>query len=123
MGHADQDPPPDALTPPVSAEAPVRQLAPDVPLGGSPFPPIADYAADHVRLRTVRCVNGEVEVVLDCEPAFDYGLQPAHWEYIGSGYREGVARCEGLELEVKLRTDLNLGFEGPRATARHRMKE
>ena len=27
MGHADQDPPPDALTPPVSAEAPVRQLA------------------------------------------------------------------------------------------------
>ncbi len=32
-----------------------------------------DYDADHVLLRTVRCVNGEVEVALDCEPAFDYG--------------------------------------------------
>src|SRR5687768_9535305 len=27
-----------------------------------------DYDADHVLLRTVRCVNGEVQVALDCEP-------------------------------------------------------
>ena len=82
-----------------------------------------DYDADHVLLRTVRCVNGEVEVVLECEPAYDYGRKPARWEYLGSGYHEGVARCPGAEVEVKLRTDLLLGFEGPCATARHRMKE
>ncbi|MBV9192883.1 MAG: glycoside hydrolase family 15 protein [Solirubrobacterales bacterium] len=82
-----------------------------------------DYDADHVLLRTVRCVNGEVEVVLECEPAFDYGRKPARWEFIGPGYEEGVARCPGVELELKLRTDLRLGFEGSRATARHRMKE
>jgi hypothetical protein len=35
-----------------------------------------DYDADHVLLRTVRCVNGEVEVVLDCEPVFDYSEHP-----------------------------------------------
>jgi GH15 family glucan-1,4-alpha-glucosidase len=82
-----------------------------------------DYDADHVLLRTVRCVNGEVEVVLDCEPAFDYGLRRGAWEYTGSNYHEGVVRYEEQGLELRLRTDLRLGFEGPRATARHRMKE
>jgi alpha,alpha-trehalase len=82
-----------------------------------------DYDADHVLLRTVRCVNGEVEVVLECEPAYDYGRKPGSWDYIGPGYYEGIAHCPGAEVELKLRTDLRLGFEGPRATARHRMKE
>ena len=29
-----------------------------------------DYDADHVLLRTVRCVNGEVQLGLACEPVF-----------------------------------------------------
>jgi GH15 family glucan-1,4-alpha-glucosidase len=82
-----------------------------------------DYDADHVLLRTVRCVNGEVEVLLDCEPAFDYGRTRSGWEYTASGYHEGVTRWEDGGIELRLTTDLNLGFEGPRATARHRMKE
>ena len=82
-----------------------------------------DYDADHVLLRTIRCVNGEVQVALDCEPAFDYGREPARWEYAGAGYHEGVASCEGSEVTLRLTTDLRLGFEGPRATARHLMKE
>jgi alpha,alpha-trehalase len=82
-----------------------------------------DYDADHVLLRTVRCVNGEVEVALDCIPAFDYGRRQAHWEYSSPGYHDGVACADGFDLQLRLRTDLRLGFEGPRATARHRMKE
>jgi GH15 family glucan-1,4-alpha-glucosidase len=82
-----------------------------------------DYDADHVLLRTVRCVNGEVEIALDCEPAFDYGTRRTRWEYTGRGYHEGTATAEGAELKLKLNTDLRIGFEGPRATARHRMKE
>ncbi len=82
-----------------------------------------DYDADHVLLRTVRCVNGEVEIALDCEPVFEYGRRPAHWEYTGEDYYEGIATCPGVDVELKLKTDLRLGFEGPRATARHRMKE
>jgi GH15 family glucan-1,4-alpha-glucosidase len=35
-----------------------------------------DYDADHVLLRTVRCVNGEVQLLMDCEPKFDYGRLP-----------------------------------------------
>jgi GH15 family glucan-1,4-alpha-glucosidase len=82
-----------------------------------------DYDADHVLLRTVRCVNGEVEVVLECEPVFEYGLRPANWAYTQDGYHQGIAAVEGCEVRLKLTTDLRLGFEGPRATARHRMKE
>src|SRR2546429_5081564 len=36
-----------------------------------------DYEAEHILLRTVRGVNGEVQLVLDCEPAFDYGRRGA----------------------------------------------
>ncbi|MBV9309960.1 MAG: glycosyl hydrolase family 15, partial [Solirubrobacterales bacterium] len=82
-----------------------------------------DYDADHVLLRTVRCVNGEVEVVLDCEPMFCYGTEPARWEYTESGYYEGVATCPSSDLRIGLKSDMRLGFEGARATARHRMKE
>ena len=82
-----------------------------------------DYDADHVLLRLVRCVNGEVQVNLDCEPAFDYGRARARWEYTGAGYHEGVARADGIDLQLKLTTDLNVGMEGPRATARTLMKE
>ena len=48
-----------------------------------------DYDADHVLLRTVRCVNGEVQVVLDCEPMFDYGRRPVEWAYSGDGLPPG----------------------------------
>jgi alpha,alpha-trehalase len=82
-----------------------------------------DYDADHVLLRLVRCVNGEVQVNLDCAPAFDYGRVDARWEYEGRGYHEAVARAEGIETELRLTTDMNVGFEGPRATARTLMKE
>src|SRR4051794_4834985 len=82
-----------------------------------------DYDADHVLLRTVRCVNGEVQVVLDCHPVFDYGRRPAAWDYSGTGYHDAVARAEGEDLELRLNTDLQLGLEGSKATARHLMKE
>ena len=34
-----------------------------------------DTDADHVLLRTVRCVNGRVDVRMECEPRPDYGLE------------------------------------------------
>jgi GH15 family glucan-1,4-alpha-glucosidase len=81
-----------------------------------------DYDADHVLLRLIRCVNGEVQVNLDCEPVFDYGRARADWEYTGPGYHEGVARAEGTDVQLGLKTDMNIGFEGPRATARTLMR-
>jgi GH15 family glucan-1,4-alpha-glucosidase len=82
-----------------------------------------DYDAGHVLLRTVRCVNGEVQVVMDCEPMFDYGRQPAEWSFIGQAYEQAVARAPGQDVELRLTTDLRVGFEGGRATARTLLKE
>ena len=82
-----------------------------------------DYDADHVLLRTVRCVNGEVQVVMDCEPMFDYGRRPAEWVYSGEAYEQAVARIPGHDLELTLTTDLRIGIEGGRATARTLLKE
>jgi GH15 family glucan-1,4-alpha-glucosidase len=82
-----------------------------------------DYDADHVLLRTIRCVRGEVQVVLDCEPMFDYGRAAGAWRYTDRAYSQGVVRGEGVDLELMLTTDLRLGFEGGRATARTLLRE
>ncbi|WP_344538823.1 glycoside hydrolase family 15 protein [Actinomadura fulvescens] len=80
-----------------------------------------DYDADHVLLRMVRCVNGQVQVRLDCMPNFDYGRAPARWEHTGVGYHEAVARGNGVSL--RLTTDMNVGFEGSLATSRTLLKQ
>src|ERR671932_665869 len=77
-----------------------------------------DYDADHVLLRTVRCVNGEVQLSVVCEPAFDYGRERGRWDYAGEDYHEVVVKPPGIDLELRLTTDLNLGIEGPRTTIR-----
>jgi GH15 family glucan-1,4-alpha-glucosidase len=82
-----------------------------------------DYDASHVLLRTVRCVNGEVQVTLNCEPVFEYGRRPARWSYTDRGYHQGSARADGAGPELRLTTDMRLGFEGPRAIARTLLKE
>ena len=64
-----------------------------------------------------------MQVVLDCEPMFDYGRRPAEWVYSGDGYHQAVARGPGHDLELTLTTDIRIGFEGGRATARTLLKE
>ena len=83
----------------------------------------ADWEAEHTLLRTIMCVNGEVELILDCEPMFDYGREEAEWEYIGSGYGAAKAVSRELDIELRLNTDLKLGFEGRGAHARTTMQE
>jgi GH15 family glucan-1,4-alpha-glucosidase len=82
-----------------------------------------DYDADHVLLRMIRCVNGEVQVTMDCDPRFDYARKRGHWEYSGPSYNKATCRAEDCDVELHLTTDMNMGFEGPRATARTLMKE
>jgi GH15 family glucan-1,4-alpha-glucosidase len=82
-----------------------------------------DYDAEHVLLRTIRCVNGEVQLALNCTPVFDYGRRQATWSYLGNGYHDAVGEADGVDVKVRLTTDLRLGFEGPQATARTLVKE
>lgn len=81
-----------------------------------------DYQAEHVLLRTLRCVSGEVQTVMDCEPVLDYGRRPVTWCYTGADYHQGEARAEGVDLRLTLTSDLMLGFEGGQASSRTLLK-
>ncbi|WP_432832640.1 glycoside hydrolase family 15 protein [Dactylosporangium sp. CA-092794] len=82
-----------------------------------------DYDAEHVLLRTVHCISGEVQLTLDCDPVFDYGRLSGRWEYLGPGYHEGTCQADGCDVELRLTTDLRLGFEGGKAIARTLLKD
>ena len=75
--------------------------------------PPTDRDAEHVLIRTVKCVQGSAEIHLDCEPVFDYGGLLAEWDYVGTGYHDAVATSEGMDLRLRLVTDLRLGLGGP----------
>jgi GH15 family glucan-1,4-alpha-glucosidase len=79
--------------------------------------PPADDDADHMLVRTVRCLDGTVEIELVCEPVFDYGRTPAEWTSV-DGSRHS-ADATGAGRTIRLQTDLALGVEGNRARARH----
>jgi alpha,alpha-trehalase len=82
-----------------------------------------DYEAEHILLRTVRCVNGEVQLNLECEPVFNFGRQRGRWRYSDHGYHQGIVSADGIDLQLTLTTDMRLGFEGPTASARTLIKE
>jgi GH15 family glucan-1,4-alpha-glucosidase len=79
--------------------------------------PPADDDADHLLVRSVRCLEGTVEIDLVCEPAFDYGRTPAEWT-LANGSRH-TAEASGAGQTIRLQTDLGLGIEGNRVRARH----
>ena len=85
--------------------------------------PPTDYDAEHILLRTVRCVNGEVQLTLDCEPAFGYGLRRGQWQYTGRGYYQAACPEPDGDLTVTLTSDIRLGLEGRSAKARTLLKE
>ena len=79
--------------------------------------PPADDDAEHMLVRTIECVEGQVEVELVCEPAFDYGQTAADWNVL-DGDRH-MADASGAGVTVRLCSDLALGVEGSRIRGRH----
>ena len=82
--------------------------------------PPADEDADHMLVRTVRCLDGEVAIELVCEPAFDYGRTPAEWQLV-DGSRH-TADASGAGQTIRLLTDLELGVEANRVRAGHTLR-
>ena len=85
-----------------------------------------DWDAEHILLCTVRCVSGTVELVMNCEPSFDYHRVPAKWEYSAQAYGEAIARAAttpDAHPTLRLTTNLRLGLESHQARARTRLTE
>jgi alpha,alpha-trehalase len=81
-----------------------------------------DWEAEHTLVRTARCVQGIVELQLECEPVFNYGHKRATWDYVGATYHHTRATCEGAP-PIDLDSDMRIGFEGSRANARTTLRE
>jgi GH15 family glucan-1,4-alpha-glucosidase len=79
--------------------------------------PPTDDDADHLLVRTVRCIEGTVEMELVCEPVFDYGRTPPVWTLVDQDRH--TADASGAGTTIRLRTDMAIGIEGDRIRARH----
>lgn len=82
-----------------------------------------DDDAEHILMRTIKCVSGTVDLEVVCEPRPDYARDDVDWEYENSGYSSVVAHIGDSNPDLHLRSSLRFGLEGKRATARTRMTE
>jgi alpha,alpha-trehalase len=79
--------------------------------------PPADDDADHMLVRTVECLDGNVEIELVCEPVFDYGRVDATWKKVDGSQHAADASGEGVTF--RLVSDLAIDIEGDSVRGRH----
>jgi alpha,alpha-trehalase len=92
--------------------------------GSSHTRPPTDYDADHLVVRIVECIQGQVQVEIVCEPMLDYGATAATWSVVQTG-EEGVCMMDATDDVTAFRmfSDIRMGIEGNRAHGRHTMNE
>jgi GH15 family glucan-1,4-alpha-glucosidase len=81
-----------------------------------------DFDAKHVLVRTATCLHGSVDILLTCEPSFDYGRVDAEWDYEGSAYNQVHTTNKDVPT-LTLVGDMRFGIEGRAVRARHRLTE
>jgi GH15 family glucan-1,4-alpha-glucosidase len=75
--------------------------------------PLGPRDAEHLLVRTVECVHGEVEMEVVCEPAFDFATEGTSWRLVDDEGR--VADATGGGEVVRLLGDIPLHVEGSTA--------
>jgi alpha,alpha-trehalase len=89
--------------------------------GSSHTRPPTDFDADHLLVRLIECIQGQVQVEMVCEPMLDYGATVARWEVV-EGEPNALDAMDGRTV-FRLFSDMRMGIEGNRARARHTMVE
>ncbi|MGH2878711.1 MAG: glycoside hydrolase family 15 protein [Solirubrobacteraceae bacterium] len=84
--------------------------------------PPTDYDADHLLVRVVECIQGQVQVEMVCEPMLDFGATVAEWSHIEDEYGHALDASDG-KVAFRLFSDTRMGIEGNRAHSRHTMSE
>ncbi|MET0557791.1 MAG: glycoside hydrolase family 15 protein [Solirubrobacterales bacterium] len=88
--------------------------------GGKEGRPDAANQSDRSLLRTVTCLDGEVELEMECAPRFGYGAEPARW----SGGELGEARASCADgTELCLTSDMELDLEDGVARGTIKLRE
>ncbi len=102
--------------------------------GSSHTRPPTDFDADHLVVRMMECIQGQVQVEVVCEPVLDYGATPARWDIVDTGIEGGCAvdcamdASETIDASngdpaFRLFSDMRVGIEGNRVHGRHTMVE
>jgi alpha,alpha-trehalase len=79
--------------------------------------PPADDSADHMLVRTVQCIEGQVAIELSCEPVFDYGRTSATWTLLEGDNR--MADAVAGDQKLRLQSSIHLGIEGGSVRGHH----
>jgi alpha,alpha-trehalase len=84
--------------------------------------PPTDFDADHLLVRVIECIQGQVQVEMVCEPMLDYGATAAKWSEAEDEHGRGLDATDGVTA-FRLFSDTRMGIEGNRAHSRHTMSE
>ena len=85
---------------------------------GGPRELMTGHETDRCLVRLVKCIDGEVDMEMICEPRFAYGSESGVWTELEFG--EAIA--EGAGEKISLATDLNLTLEQGRAVGNLKMQ-
>ena len=78
----------------------------------------ADFGAVGALVRIATCISGRVEVMVNCDPQFDYGRTSGRWNYQGDGYDAmSITPAEG-QVHLDLAGSIPLGVLGARCYGR-----
>jgi GH15 family glucan-1,4-alpha-glucosidase len=93
--------------------------------GSSHTRPPTDFDADHLLVRMVECIQGQVSVEIVCEPMLEYGATPAEWDVVDEGKDGGTCKIDAVHETTgfRLLSDIRMGLEGNRVHGRHTMRE
>jgi GH15 family glucan-1,4-alpha-glucosidase len=93
--------------------------------GSSHTRPPTDFDADHLLVRVVECIQGQVSVEVVCEPMLEYGAAPATWTVVDDGSDGGTCAVDAAHETTgfRLYSDIRMGVEGNRVHGRHTMHE
>jgi len=91
------------------------------PEGGPRSRPETEHESDRSLLRLMTCVDGEVEMEMECLPRFAYGAEAVSWD--GGELGEASARAGDFELRLTSDMELTPRDDGVRGTLRLREDE
>jgi GH15 family glucan-1,4-alpha-glucosidase len=89
--------------------------------GSSHTRPPTDFDADHLLVRVIECIQGQVQMEMLCEPMLDYGATEAKWTPVED--EPGALDATDGKTVFRLFSDTRMGIEGNRVRSRHTMSE
>jgi GH15 family glucan-1,4-alpha-glucosidase len=90
------------------------------PEGGPGGRPETAHESDRSLLRVMTCIDGEVEMEMECTPRFGYGVEAANW----SGGELGGAVASGANgIELQLTSDMELALDEGTVRGKLRLRE